>query len=203
MLLHDFDNRFYESGYACICGVDEAGRGPLAGPVYAAAVILPQGKIIPGLDDSKKLTEKKRDALYGIIIRDALAYNIAQATAAEIDSLNILAASMLAMRRAISGLGIKPDLALVDGNTDPKPGIPAATVVGGDAKSACIAAASVLAKVARDRCLAELDRIYPQYAFAKHKGYATKLHYEMLDTHGPCEEHRETFLVKWRAAKGV
>jgi ribonuclease HII len=205
MLLHDFDNRFYEAGYTHVCGVDEAGRGPLAGPVFAAAVILPRRTpciaSLDGLNDSKKLTAKKRDMLYDIIIRDALAYHIAQADVAEIGSMNILAASMLAMRRAVEGLNPKPDIALTDGDADPGLGIETVMVVGGDAKSACIAAASVLAKVARDRCLTELDREYPQYAFAKHKGYGTKLHYEMLDIYGPCAAHRESFLVKWKAGK--
>ena len=204
MLLTDFDNRYFEAGYKHLCGVDEAGRGPLAGPVFAAAVILPQGFIIPGLDDSKKLTAKKRDALYDIIVQNALSYSIAQASEAEIDQINILEATMLAMRRAVAGLSIAPDFVLVDGNKAPvfdSPTVPAEAVIGGDGKSAAIAAASILAKVSRDRHLDLLDLKYPQYQFAKHKGYGTKLHYQMLDEHGACPAHRESFLIKWKAGQ--
>ena len=204
MSLIDFDNRFFTEGYKHICGIDEAGRGPLAGSVFAAAVILPHGFVIPELDDSKKLTPKKRDMLYDIIIENALAYHIAQADESEIDSMNILNATMLVMCRAHTGLSIATDIILVDGNKSPdfgNPDIPSVTVIGGDAKSAVIAAASILAKVARDRYLVELDAKYPQYMFAQHKGYGTKLHYEKLDEFGPCPAHRESFLKKWKAGR--
>lgn len=199
MTLHEYDQRV---GVTLLAGVDEAGRGPLAGPVYAAAVILPAGLIIDGLNDSKKLTAKKRDQLYDIIVEKAAGYCIASADHQEIDTLNILGATMLAMSRAVNGLTIPPHLVLVDGNAAPDLPMPAQTVVQGDGVSACIAAASILAKVSRDRYLIELDQEYPQYQFARHKGYPTKLHYEMLDAHGPCPVHRESFLRKWRAAGG-
>ncbi len=179
-----------------ICGIDEAGRGPLAGDVYAAAVILPEDAFIDGLDDSKKLSEKKREALFGEIIAKADAYCIATASAAEIDEINILNAALLAMKRAFDGLGKKPALALVDGNKAPDLGIPVETVVKGDSVSASIAAASILAKVSRDRYMKELDARYPQYQFAKHKGYGTKLHYEMIEKYGLCPEHRRSFFKK-------
>lgn len=179
-----------------ICGIDEAGRGPLAGDVYAAAVILPEGLVIEGLDDSKKLSEKKRELLYDEIIEKAEAYCIATATAKEIDEINILNAAMLAMKRAFDGLAARPALALVDGNKAPDLGIPVKTVVKGDSLSASIAAASVLAKVARDRYMKELDEKYPQYLFAKHKGYGTKLHYEMIAQYGLCPEHRRSFFSR-------
>ena len=179
-----------------ICGIDEAGRGPLAGDVYAAAVILPEGAFIDGLDDSKKLSEKKREALFGEIIEKADAYCIATASAAEIDEINILGAALLAMKRAFDGLGRIPALALVDGNKAPALGIPVETVVKGDSVSASIAAASILAKVSRDRYMKELDERYPQYLFAKHKGYGTKLHYEMIEKYGLCPEHRRSFFKK-------
>ncbi len=182
--------------HGLICGIDEAGRGPLAGDVYAAAVILPEGVVISGLDDSKKLSEKKRDLLYDEIIAKAEAYCIATASAAEIDEINILNAAMLAMKRAFDGLGVKPELALVDGNKAPALGIPVKTVVKGDSLSASIAAASILAKVARDRYMAELDARYPEYLFAKHKGYGTKLHYQMLEKYGLCPEHRRSFFKR-------
>lgn len=204
MSLYAFDREYRNRGYGLVCGVDEAGRGPLAGPVVAAAVILPPDCRIEGLDDSKKLTEKKREALYGEITRNATAYAVAQADEREIDDLNILRAAMLAMRRAVQVLDISPDCILVDGNSDPGvPGIHAHTVIGGDGKSACIAAASVLAKVSRDRMLVELDKTYPQYQFAKHKGYPTRLHYELLNTYGPCPAHRQSFLLKWKARNGA
>ena len=189
-----------------ICGVDEAGAGPLAGPVYAAAVILPRELEIPGLNDSKKLTEKKREALYDVIVEQAEAWSVARVEADEIDEIDILNARMLAMQRAIDGLAVRPDLALIDGNRDHGSQYaietPHLCLIGGDGKSASIAAASILAKVSRDRFVAgELNEQYPQYQFAKHKGYGTKLHYEMLDAYGPCPAHRKTFLKKWEAKR--
>lgn len=197
-----YEREQWDTGAAMVCGVDEAGAGPLAGPVYAAAVILPRELEIPGLNDSKKLTEKKREALFAVITDQASAYSVARVEAAEIDELDILNARMLAMQRAIDGLSLQPDLALIDGNRDhgSRCGIetPHVTIVGGDGKSASIAAASILAKVSRDRYVSgELDAEYPQYQFARHKGYGTKLHYEMLDAYGPCHQHRKTFLKKW------
>jgi len=202
MELWRYEQEQWGKGFAEVCGVDEAGAGPLAGPVYAAAVILPRGVELPGLNDSKKLTEKKREALFPLIMEKAVACSIARVEAAEIDEMDILNARMLAMQRAIDGLAVKPDLALIDGNRDHGSRYaietPHITIVQGDANSASIAAASILAKVARDRHVSEeLDRAYPQYRFAKHKGYGTKLHYEMLDTYGPCPEHRRSFLRKW------
>ena len=180
-------------GFSAICGVDEAGRGPLAGPVYAAAVILPFGMIIPGLDDSKKLTEKVREALYDEIVEKALAYSIASASHTEIDELNILNATYLAMNRAIEGLNPAPDIALIDGNRNAGIRGESRCVICGDRKSVSIAAASILAKVSRDRFMAEMAERYPQYEFGKHKGYPTKLHYERLSIHGPSEIHRRTY----------
>ncbi len=193
---HKFENLAREQGYKVICGVDEAGRGPLAGPVCAAAVILPRDFIIDGLNDSKKLTEKKRDMLFDVIKTNAIAYSIAFADEKEIDEINILNATFLAMQRAVEGLSIKPDFVLVDGNRDPKLGIPTKTVVKGDALSQSIAAASVLAKVTRDRFMLEISEKYPQYQFSKHKGYGTKLHYEMLEKYGISDIHRKSFLKK-------
>lgn len=193
--MKDIDKELYER-YASICGVDEAGRGPLAGPVYAAAVILPRGFELPGLDDSKKLTEKKREALFELIREQALAYSIATASEKEIDEINILNATYLAMNRAIEGLGIKADFALIDGNRSTGIELPNQTVVGGDGIYSCIAAASILAKVSRDRFMLRMAEKYPEYAFEKHKGYGTKLHYERLREHGPSEIHRLTFLKK-------
>lgn len=184
-------------GYEIVCGVDEAGRGPLAGPVYAAAVILPKGKVIEGVNDSKKLSEKKREALFDKIKEDALAYSIGVATPEEIDEINILQATFLAMKRAVEGLKIQPQYALIDGNKTPNLDIEMQAVVKGDAKSASIAAASILAKVSRDRYMLDMAEKYPQYQFEKHKGYPTKLHYEMLDKFGPSEIHRQTFLRTW------
>ncbi len=184
------------SAAGIICGIDEAGRGPLAGDVYAAAVVLPEGVVIDGLDDSKKLSEKKREALFDEIVSKAETYCIAAATAAEIDEINILNAAMLAMKRAFDGLSVRPAIALVDGNKAPALGIPVKTVVKGDSISASIAAASILAKVSRDRYMLEMDRKYPQYLFAKHKGYGTKLHYEMIAQYGLCPEHRRSFFKK-------
>ena len=189
-----------------LCGVDEAGAGPLMGPVYAAAVILPREAELPGLNDSKKLTEKRREALYDLILDQAIAWSVGRVEAAEIDALDILNARMLAMNRAIEGLARKADLYLIDGNRDHGTKVaiqvPHTLLVGGDGRSASIAAASILAKVSRDRYVAEvLDKEYPQYQFAKHKGYGTKLHYQMLDEFGLCPEHRRTFLKKWEARR--
>ena len=181
-------------GFSAVCGVDEAGRGPLAGNVVAAAVILPQGLVIEGLNDSKKLSEKKREALFDVIKKEAVAYSVAWATPAEIDELNILGATMLAMNRAVAGLSVKADFALIDGNCARGFEIPTQTVVKGDAKSPSIAAASILAKVTRDRQCAELDALYPEYGFAKHKGYPTKDHMQKVRELGPCPEHRRSFL---------
>ena len=200
--MYTFEMTVQEKGFAAVCGIDEAGCGPLAGPVYAAAVILNPNDPIEGLNDSKKLTEKKREALYPQIKERALAWAIASATAQEIDEINILQARLLAMRRAVELLEIKPDYALVDGNRDPNlPNVPSLLIVGGDGKSASIAAASILAKVTRDHAMMELDKQYPQYLFAKHKGYPTKLHVEKLLEYGACPEHRQTFLKKiWERA---
>ena len=184
-----------------ICGVDEAGRGPLAGPVCAAAVILPEGEIIPGLNDSKKLTDKKRRELFPIIKEKALAYGIAFATEAEIDEINILQATFLAMKRAIAQLEGRADFALIDGNRETDFGIPCLTVVKGDSRSANIAAASVLAKVTRDLYMEELAETYPQYGFEIHKGYGTKAHYAALTEHGMCDAHRRSFLRKFYGEK--
>lgn len=200
--MYTFENTLREKGFTAVCGIDEAGCGPLAGPVYAAAVILNPDDPIEGLNDSKKLTEKKREALYPQIKERSLAWAIASATAQEIDEINILQARLLAMRRAVEMLSIRPDQALVDGNRDPNiPDVPSLLIVGGDGKSASIAAASILAKVTRDHAMLELDKQYPQYLFAKHKGYPTKLHVEKLLEHGACPEHRQTFLKKiWERA---
>ncbi|MBR4131352.1 MAG: ribonuclease HII [Oscillospiraceae bacterium] len=191
------ENARYSDDIQCICGVDEAGRGPLAGPVYAAAVILPRDLVIEGLNDSKKLTEKRREALYDVIVAQALAYGIGSADEKEIDEINILQATFLAMRRAIAQMSIRPDLALIDGNRDSDFGVPAETVIGGDGKSANIAAASILAKVTRDRVMLEYAEQYPQYGFDVHKGYGTKRHYEALREFGPCPIHRRSFLRKF------
>ena len=192
-----YEHEAAREGFACICGVDEAGRGPLAGPVCAAAVVLPPDIQIEGLNDSKKLTDKKRRALYDVITEQAVSYGIAFADEQEIDEINILQATFLAMRRAVEQLGVQPELALVDGNRDPGLGIPTRTIVKGDGLSASIAAASILAKVTRDRWMEVLDAKYPQYGFAVHKGYGTKRHYAALTEFGPCEEHRQTFLRKF------
>lgn len=198
----ELEERCYAAGYTAVCGADEAGAGPLAGPVYAAAVILPRGLLIPGLNDSKKLTEKKREALYPLICEQAVAWAVASVSEQEIDELNILRARMLAMDRAIRALSVPADFALIDGNRAEGIACPHETVVEGDARSASIAAASILAKVSRDRYVTEvLDPQYPEYAFAKHKGYGTKLHYEMLDRFGPCPAHRRSFLKKWEARR--
>ena len=191
----EFDAALREAGYALLCGVDEAGRGPLAGPVFAAAVILRPDAIPEGLNDSKKLTERKREALFDPICESALSYCIASASVQEIEQYNILQATYLAMTRAVEGLSVRPDLTLIDGNRIP-PQLTGNTrfVIKGDALSASIGAASVLAKVSRDRYMVEMDARYPEYAFAKHKGYGTALHYECLRAHGPSPEHRLSFL---------
>ena len=192
---YEFEKAAVNSGFSCICGVDEAGRGPLAGPVCAAAVILPAGAVIEGLDDSKKLTEKKREKLYDIIKTTAVAYSVAYGTLEEIETVNILEATYLAMNRAIEGLNVKPDFALIDGNRVPRGiKIPCETIVKGDSKSMSVAAASVLAKVTRDRLMLEYDKKYPEYNFKKHKGYGTKEHTELIKQYGPCEIHRLSFL---------
>lgn len=196
MVDYSIENEYREKGFNIICGVDEAGRGPLAGPVYAAAVILPSDCVIEGLNDSKKLTGKKREALFDEIKEKALAYGIASADEKEIDEINILNATFLAMKRAIASLSVRPDLALIDGNQKPHTDIEEVTVIKGDAKSMSIAAASVLAKVSRDRFMLEMAEKYPQYEFARHKGYGTKLHYEKIAQYGVCDIHRRTFLKK-------
>lgn len=191
---YSIENELHEKGYEYVCGVDEAGRGPLCGPVFAAACILPDGLVIDGLNDSKKLTEKKREALFDVICENAVAYCIASADVEEIDELNILEADLLAMRRAIDGLSQKADFAIIDGNVARDFQIPAAPVIKGDAKSMSIAAASVLAKVSRDRICVELDREYPQYGIAKHKGYGTREHMDALKKYGPSPIHRKKFI---------
>lgn len=195
------DSLYENGGYRAICGVDEAGRGPLAGPVCAAAVILPRGLEIAGLTDSKKLTDKKRRELYPIIKEQAIAYGIAFASEQEIDTLNILQATFLAMRRAIDQLGGQADFAIIDGNRETDFGIPVQTVVKGDSLSASIAAASILAKVTRDDLMIELAQKYPEYGFEIHKGYGTKAHYAALDAHGITPIHRMSFLKKYHGAK--
>lgn len=197
----EIENSCFAEGFQVICGVDEAGRGPLAGPVCAAAVILPANAVIPGLNDSKKLSDKKRRELVPIIQETALAYGIAFADEKEIDEINILQATYLAMQRAIDLLSVKPDLALVDGNRAGDFGVPVKTVVKGDSLSASIAAASVLAKVTRDDLMLSLAEKYPQYGFDVHKGYGTKAHYAALTEHGPSEIHRKTFLKKFYGGK--
>lgn len=192
-----YEREAFDAGIKLICGVDEAGRGPLAGPVCAAAVILPPGLEIPGLNDSKKLTDKKRRELYDVIVEQAVSYGIAFASEQEIDEINILQATFLAMERAIQKLSPQPELALIDGNRTKDFGLPVRTIVKGDSLSASIAAASILAKVTRDRLMEEYDAQYPQYGFAVHKGYGTKRHYETLREFGPSPIHRKTFLKKF------
>ena len=194
--LWELENEIYAEGYNLICGVDEAGRGPLAGPVYAAAVVLPRDAVIDGLNDSKKLTEKKREALFDVITERALTYGIASASVEEIEELNVLNATFLAMNRAIAKLDPAPELALIDGNRDTGIAMPSRCVVKGDSRCADIAAASILAKVSRDRYMLTLAEKYPQYHFEQHKGYGTKLHYEALREYGPSPEHRPSFLRK-------
>ena len=191
---YSIEQELHAQGFTCVCGVDEAGRGPLCGPVFAAACILPDGLYIEGLNDSKKLTEKKREKLFDIIKKEAVAYSIASADVEEINEMNILEADLLAMRRAIDGLGVKADFAIIDGNIARDFQIPARAGVKGDSKSMSIAAASVLAKVARDRLCLELDREFPQYGIAKHKGYGTKEHKEALRKYGPSPIHRKKFI---------
>lgn len=192
----EFEKEALAKGYKSVCGVDEAGRGPLAGPVCVAAVILPEGVIIDGVNDSKKLSEKKRESLFDVIREQALSYSIAYATVDEIEEINILNATMLAMRRAIDGLDIKADYAMIDGNKIPPIDIDAECIVKGDAKSMSIACASILAKVSRDRLLYKYAEEYPMYGFDKHKGYGTKVHREAILKYGPCPYHRKSFLKK-------
>lgn len=205
MSLWELENRCFSEGRTLVCGVDEAGAGPLAGDVYAAAVILPPGLELPYLNDSKQVTPRRRDALYDQIRDKAAAWAVASVTAAEIDEMNILNARILAMERAIQALNPMADYALIDGNRDHgtryQITLSHETVVKGDSRSASIAAASILAKVSRDRYMEELAKQYPQYAFERHKGYGTKLHYERLSEFGPCPAHRKTFLKKWKAAE--
>lgn len=193
----EIEDSFYTQGYKVICGVDEAGRGPLAGPVCAAAVILPEHLEIPGLTDSKKLTDKKRRALFPVIQERAIAFGIGFASEQEIDEINILQATFLAMRRAMEQLKVRPDLALIDGNRETDFGLPVHTVIKGDSLSLNIAAASVLAKVSRDDVMLRLAETYPAYGFDIHKGYGTRAHYEALEKFGPCPIHRKSFLKKF------
>lgn len=192
----EYEQNAINKGFSAVCGVDEAGRGPLAGPVCAAAVILPDNTIIEGVNDSKKLTEKKREALFDVIKSTALSYCIAYASVDEIESMNILNATMLAMKRAVEGLDVKADYAMIDGNRLPDLDIESECIVKGDAKSMSVACASILAKVSRDRLLYDYAKEYPQYHFEKHKGYGTKVHVEALKEYGPCLYHRMSFLGK-------
>jgi len=192
----EYEEALWIAGHSTICGVDEAGRGPLAGPVFAAAVILPYKTDIPGLNDSKKLSEKKREELYTMIVGSAVAYAIASADENEIDTLNILNATYLAMNRAIGALSVKPSISLIDGNRNSGITTDSKCIIGGDGLSASIAAASILAKVSRDRYMADIAEKYPMYMFEKHKGYGTKLHYEKIHEHGPSDIHRMSFLKK-------
>lgn len=195
------EDSFYAQGYQVICGVDEAGRGPLAGPVCAAAVILPKHLEIPGLTDSKKMTDKKRRELFPLIQQQAVAYGIGLASQEEIDEINILQATFLAMERALSQLNVRPDMVLIDGNREREFGVPVQTVIKGDSLSANIAAASILAKVTRDNLMMELALQYPQYGFEIHKGYGTKAHYEALRQYGASPIHRRSFLKKFYGEK--
>ncbi len=198
MTLYEFDKEIKnENCIELLCGADEAGRGPLAGDVYAAAVIFPDNVIIEGINDSKKLSEKKREALFDEIKEKALAYSIAMSSVSEIEDINILNAAMLAMKRAVEGLNVTPEVVLIDGNKTPDISVKAISVVKGDAKSQSVAAASILAKVARDRYMKKMDKKYPEYQFSKHKGYGTKLHYEMVDKYGLCDIHRLSFFKKY------
>ncbi len=194
MLEYTLERELHEQGFSLVCGVDEAGRGPLCGPVFAAACILPDGLVLQGLNDSKKLTPKKREMLFDEICSNAIAYCVASASVEEINEMNILEANLLAMRRAIDGLSVKADFALIDGNIARNFQIPAKAIIKGDALSPNIAAASILAKVSRDRDCIELDRLYPQYGIAKHKGYGTKQHMDALRTYGPAPIHRKQFI---------
>lgn len=202
MTLAEFDMT-YREGDILLCGTDEAGRGPLAGDVFAAAVILPPDAVIEGINDSKKLSEKKREQLFDTITNTALCWSVQRATVEEIEQINILNAAMLAMKRAVESLEMRPDLLLVDGNRLPDTDIRSLAIVKGDGLSQSIAAASVLAKVTRDRYMLQMAREYPQYQFEKHKGYGTKLHYEMLDRYGASEVHRMSFLRKYYAKKSA
>ncbi len=195
-MTYEFENKAHEEGYKLVCGIDEAGRGPLAGPVFAAGVILPAGLEDIGINDSKKLSEKKREELFDVIVDNAVAYGIASADEKEIDEINILNATFLAMRRAVEQMDVKPDYILVDGNRKPNTGYPELTVVKGDSKSISIAAASILAKVSRDRYMMEFAEKNPHYKFEQHKGYPTKLHYEMIEKYGILPIHRKSFLKK-------
>lgn len=192
----EIEQTYFDRGIQIVCGVDEAGRGPLAGPVCAAAVILPANLEIPGLDDSKKLSDKRRRELFPIIKEQALAYAVAFADHCEIDDINILQATLLAMERAIRGLSVRPEITLIDGNREKDFGVPTETVIHGDSRSASIAAASILAKVTRDDYMLEMAKEYPRYGFDIHKGYGTKAHYAALIEYGPCPIHRRTFLKK-------
>ena len=196
MLDFSYEKEAHENGFEVVCGVDEAGRGPLAGPVFAAAVILPENYSHEILNDSKKLSEKKRDLVYDDIIKDAVAWSVGIATEKEIDDINILNATFLAMKRAVDGLSIKPDLAYIDGNQYPKTGVKEVTIIKGDSKCMSVAAASIIAKVSRDRFMLKIAEEYPQYQFEKHKGYGTKVHTEAILKYGPCPIHRRTFLKK-------
>ena len=197
----EFELNAKNKGFSAVCGVDEAGRGPLAGPVFAAAVILPENCVIEGLNDSKKISEKKREALFDVIKEKAISFSIASVDEKTIDEINILQATYLAMKKAVEGLDVPADYALIDGNRMPPLSIDGETVVKGDAKSPSIAAASILAKVSRDRFMLELDEKYPQYKFSQHKGYGTKLHYEMLTEHGVSDCHRMSFLKSFFGEK--
>ena len=194
--LWEYENNLYSKGYGLIAGVDEAGRGPLAGPVFAACVILPKDCVIPGINDSKKLSEKKREELFDEICEKAICYSIKSVDEKTIDEINILNATHMAMNLAVDTMKISPDFVLIDGNSIKNMSLPHETIVKGDAKSINIAAASILAKVSRDRYICELDKIYPQYEFKKHKGYGTKAHTEAILEHGPCPIHRKSFLKK-------
>lgn len=191
-----YENEKYNEGFRIVCGIDEAGRGPLAGPVYAAAVVLKKRQTIEGVNDSKKLSEKKREELFDKIITQCDDYSIGTASEKEIDEINILQATFLAMKRAVEGLSVKPDCALVDGNQTPPLECSVTTVIKGDSKSESIAAASIIAKVSRDRYMLKMAEKYPEYGFEKHKGYGTKLHYEMIEKYGICDIHRKSFLKK-------
>ena len=200
LTLHEFDLQYYDK-YPLLCGTDEAGRGPLAGDVFAAAVIFASDTVIEGINDSKKLTPKKRDALYDEIKEKAIYWSIQRATVAEIEELNILNCAMLAMKRSVESLGVVPDLVIADGNKTPPVSCPVEYLIKGDAKSQSVAAASILAKVERDRYMEAMAEKYPQYDFDKHKGYGTKLHYQRIDEFGPCDIHRLSFLKKYYAKK--
>lgn len=200
LTLHEFDLQYYDK-YPLLCGTDEAGRGPLAGDVFAAAVIFGPDTVIEGINDSKKLTPKKRDALYDEIKEKAIYWSIQRATVAEIEELNILNCAMLAMKRSVESLGVVPDLVIADGNKTPPVSCPVEYLIKGDAKSQSVAAASILAKVERDRYMEAMAEKYPQYDFDKHKGYGTKLHYQRIDEFGPCDIHRLSFLKKYYAKK--